>query len=157
MVVEAYCDRQIPAVVENLLAYQRDAPIHIRLVSQSVHDFRLPDGRLFSEKLKQLVTFKDAKITMLVNPDKMQAENDRELLAEFENMGVKVHLKKGLHAKLVLLDSRKDKAALIMSANLTPTSLWKRKEIAVYILNELEHVHAKLYNYTTNLLKEKPP
>lgn len=154
MVIEAVCDREIRTMVERLLAYQREAPIHVRIVTPWIHDTKLSD-RMLSEKIMRLIKFKSASITLLVNPKRMQRQEEVELLEKFEAMGVKVHYKRNLHAKLILLDSRGDKAVLVTSANLTPSGLETEKEVGVYFLNEQEeNVYRKLDDYVTHLLKE---
>jgi phosphatidylserine/phosphatidylglycerophosphate/cardiolipin synthase-like enzyme len=154
MVVEAIYDRQIRDIVGKLLAYQRDAPIHVRILSPIIHETELSDGEKLSEKIKKLIKFKDARVTLLVNSDFMKNEKEIELLRVFEDMGVRIHCKKDLHAKAILLDSKRDKGILVTSANLTPTGLGKQNEIGIYILNDLDHVFKKIYDYVTNLLKE---
>jgi len=154
MVVEAVFDRQIGDAVRKLLAYQRDAPIRIRIVSPVIHEVQLPDGEKLSEKIKKLITFKKAMVTLIVNPRWMKKEEEIELLQTFEDMGVRIHYKRDLHAKAILLDSRTDKGLLVTSANFTPTGLSKQQEIGLYILNDLDHIYQRIYEYTTKLLKE---
>ncbi|MEM3612658.1 MAG: phospholipase D-like domain-containing protein [Candidatus Bathyarchaeia archaeon] len=156
MVIEALCDRQIRDVVGRLLAYQRDAPIHVRIVSPIIRDVKLSDGEMLSKKINKLIKFKDAKVTLVINP-KMLNKKDKnviELLERLEEMGVRVHCKRNLHAKTILLESRKDKGVLIASANLTPSGLGSNKELGVYFLNELDDVYNKIYDYVTDMLKE---
>jgi len=155
MVVEAVYDRQIRDAVGKLLAYQRDAPIHIRIVSPIIHDTELSDGYMLSQKINRLIKFKDARITLIVNKKREEDPQEEELLQKLEDIGVKVHRKKELHVKTILLDSRRDKAVLITSANLTPTGLGLQKEIGVYFLNQLNHIYEKIYRYVTHLLKEE--
>jgi phosphatidylserine/phosphatidylglycerophosphate/cardiolipin synthase-like enzyme len=155
MVVEAIHDRQIRDVVGKLLAYQRDAPIHIRIVSPIIHDTELSDGDMLSQKINRLIKFKDARVTLIVSKKREEDPEEEELLRKLEDIGVKVHHKKELHAKTILLDSRRDKAVLITSANLTPTGLGYQKEIGVYFLNQLNHIYEEIYRYVTHLLKEE--
>jgi len=156
MVIEALYDRQIRDVVGKLLAYQRNAPIHIRIVSPIIHDVELSDGEMLSKKIIKLIKFKDAKVTLVINP-KMLKKKDKdviELLERLDEMGVKIHCKKDLHAKTILLESREDRGVLVASANLTPSGLGSNKEIGVYFLNELDDVYDKIYDYVTDMLKE---
>lgn len=154
MVVQAVYDREIRDVVGKLLAYQRDAPIRVRIVTPLIHETALSDGKMLSAKINKLIKFKDARITLLVNPDFMKSSEEIELLGRFEDMGVKIHCKRDLHAKTILLEGRKDKGILITSANLTPSGLGSQQEIGVYILNELDHIYDRINNYATKLLKE---
>ena len=152
MVIEAVCDRQIRDTVGRMLAYQHNAPIHIRIVSPLIHDAVLSDGEMLSKKINKLIKFKDARVTLVVNRDFLEEDKvEIELLERLEDMGVKIHCKRNLHAKTILLESRTDKCVLIMSANLTPTGLGTQNEIGVYFLNELDCVHNKIYDYVTNM------
>lgn len=153
MVIEASYDRHIKDVVDNLLAYQRDAPIHLRLISPKIHDVQLIEDTLF-QKIKRLITHKNALVTMLVNPNGMKSEKEKDYIKQLEEMGVKVHYKRELHAKIILLDNIKERAVLIGSANLTPTGLYKNKEAAVYFLNDQQQVYDRINSYVTHLLKE---
>lgn len=154
MVVQAVYDREIRDVAGKLLAYQRDAPIRVRIMTPLIHETVLSDGQKLSAKINKLIKFKGARITLLVNPHFMKSAEEIELLGRFEDMGVKIHCKRDLHAKAILLESRKDKGILITSANLTPSGLGSQQEIGVYILNELNRIYDKINNYTTKLLKE---
>lgn len=154
MVIEALCDRQIRDVVGRLLAYQRDAPIHVRIVSPFIRDAKLSDGEMLSEKINKLIKFKGATVTLIINPNTLKKKDALELLEKLEEMGVRIHCKKDLHAKTILLESKKDKGVLITSANLTSSGLGSNKEIGVYFLNELEDVYKKIYAYVTDMLKE---
>jgi phosphatidylserine/phosphatidylglycerophosphate/cardiolipin synthase-like enzyme len=156
MVIEALCDRQIRDVVGRLLAYQRDAPIHVRIVSPFIRDVKLSDGEMLSQKINKLIKFKGATVTLIINPNTLKKKDKNEigLLEKLEEIGVRIHCKKNLHAKTILLESRTDKGILITSANFTPSGLGSQKEIGVYFLNELDDVYNKIYDYVTNMLKE---
>jgi len=154
MVAEAIVDREIRDRITNLLAYQRDSPIHVRIVSPWIHDVVLSDGKTASEKIRQLITFKGALVTLLVNPTRMTGDEDREFLRQLEDAGVKVHYKRDLHAKAVLLRSRDDIGLVVMSANFTHTGLGIQQEIGVYLLNDLPDLFVKLDKYVAALLKE---
>jgi phosphatidylserine/phosphatidylglycerophosphate/cardiolipin synthase-like enzyme len=156
MVVQALYDRQIRDCVGKLLAYQRDAPIHIRIVSPFVHDVELSDGEMLSKKINKLIKFKHATVTLLISlkPLMKKDKNEIELLEKLEEMGVKIHYKKNLHAKTILLESGGDRGVLITSANFTPSGLGLQKEIGVYFLNEPNDVYEKIYDYVTNMLSE---
>ncbi len=154
MVISAVYDREIRDIVGKLLAYQRDSPIHVRIITPIIHDTKLSDGEMLSGKILKLIKFKDAMVTLLVNPRFIKKREEIELLGKFEDMGVKIHLKRDLHAKTILLESRSDKGVLVSSANLTPSGLGSQQEIGVYLLNELVHIYERVYDYTTRLLSE---
>jgi phosphatidylserine/phosphatidylglycerophosphate/cardiolipin synthase-like enzyme len=155
VVVKAVYDREIRDIVKQLLAYQRRAPIHIRIVTPWIHDAELSSKLTLSQLIIRLIKYKDATVTLLVNPKRMTKEEEIKLLEKLEGAGVKVHYKRDLHAKLILLDSKEDKGVLVTSANLTPTGLGKFKEVGVYFLNEhINDVFNRLYDYITHLLKE---
>ena len=155
MTLEACTDRDLPEKVRVLMAHQRDAPIHLRIMTQRIHDFELPGGQTFLGQAKRLVAFKDAVISVVYDPRVMDDE-EAVFLQDLVDAGVRVFPKRGTHAKMVLLESRNEKGALVMSANLTPTGQWQAKEAGVFILNEFGEVFSKLYGYIGGLLKEGP-
>lgn len=156
MVCEAVVDREIPVIVDRLLAHQRDAPIYIRIMSPIIGEVELPRGKNLSEKITKLIKFKNAKVTLIVNPWLMdEVKKESEYLQQLEEIGVKVHRKRKIHAKAILLESKRDKAILITSANFTESGFNINKEIGIYILNELCNIYDTIYNYTNELLKER--
>lgn len=154
MVVEVVFDAQIGEAVRKLLAYQRDAPIHIRIASPIIHEVQLPDGEKLSDKLKKLIKYKNARITLIINPKLLKKGEAINLLNTLEDIGVRIHCKRDLHAKTILLDSKRDKGFLITSANLTPSGLSKQREIGLYSLNDLDNIFQSLHLYVSKLLKE---
>lgn len=155
MTLEACTDRELPEKVRVLMAHQRDAPIHIRMMTQQIHDFNLPDGQTFLAQAKRLVAFKEAVISIVYDP-KMVDDKGEAFLQDLVDAGVRVFPKRAAHAKMVLLESRNEKGVLLMSANLTPNGQWKAKETGIFILNDFEEVFSKLYGYIGALLKEGP-
>jgi len=154
MVTEAIVDREICDRLENLLAYQRDPPIRIRIVSPWIHEVVLSDGRTLSQKIRQLIAFKRASVTLLVNPTRMTTPEEKDFLKLLEDAGVRIHYKRDLHAKALLLESARDVGLVLTSANFTQTALSKQQEVGIYLLNELPHIFEKLDRYVTGLLKE---
>jgi hypothetical protein len=104
MVLEGIVDREIRDRVARLLAHQRDAPIRLRIVCPCIRDVVLRDGKTVSQLLKQLIAWRGARVTVVVNPNSMVEEEDRSFLQELEDTGVKVHCKRDLHAKAILLE-----------------------------------------------------
>jgi phosphatidylserine/phosphatidylglycerophosphate/cardiolipin synthase-like enzyme len=125
------------------------------MVSPIVHDAALTDGVMLSNKINYLIKFKQASITLVVLKKNREDTKEEALLKNLEDMGVKIHFRKNLHVKTVLLDSPADKAVLISSSNLTPNGLGKQKEMGAYFLNELDHIYDRADRYVTNLLKEE--
>jgi phosphatidylserine/phosphatidylglycerophosphate/cardiolipin synthase-like enzyme len=155
MVLEGLVDREIRDKVSILLAYQRDSPIHVRIICPLIRNVVLPDHKTISQKLRQLITNKSALVTLVVNPRWMKkTKEDRSFLQGLEDAGVKVHYKRDLHAKAVLLDSKHEYGLLVSTANLTTTGLDRGQEVGIYILNDHREVFEKLDRYITGLLKE---
>jgi phosphatidylserine/phosphatidylglycerophosphate/cardiolipin synthase-like enzyme len=155
MVTLVVCDREIRDVVTKLLAYERKGPIQIRMVSPRIHDARLTDGWTLSRKINFLIKFKGASITLIVRRKTKEDIKEEELLQNLEDMGVRIHFRKNLHVKTILLDSAVDKAVLISSSNLTPTGLEIQREMGAYFLNERSHIYERVDRYITELLKEE--
>ena len=157
MVIKTVCDRDIRDVVTSLLAYQRDAPIHIRMVSPRICDAILSDGDKLSEKINDLITYKNALVTLVVKKKGIKDDKEDEILQTLQDMGVKIHFRKNLHVKTILLTTNKEKGVLITSSNLTPTGLGSQREMGVYFLNEMDHIHERVDRYLTKLLGEESP
>lgn len=158
MVIEAVCDRELITKIDQLLAYQRDAPIHVRIVCPRVSKTELIKESI-TEKIKKLIKFKDALVMLLIDPkylkkDVAGADLLNNYIKELEDIGVKVHSKRNLHAKIILVENNTEKGLLLMSSNLTHTGLHISKEAGVYFLNEKTYVYDKLKRYVTDFIKE---
>jgi len=154
MVLEGIVDREIRDRVAGLLAHQRDAPIRLRIVCPCIRDVLLPDGKTMSQHLRQLIAWKDARVTVVVDPRSMAEDDDQSFLQKLEETGVKVHCKRDLHAKAILLESKREHGLVVSSANLTETGLGRQQEMGIYILNEHRDVFQKLDSYVTGLLRQ---
>jgi len=156
MVVSVFFDRELIRVIDSLLAYQRDSPIRVRIVSPNVTPTKLKKYS-FMEKVNRLIKAKNAVITLLVNTDFIKSTYGMEnYLQNLADIGVKVHHKRELHAKIVLLETkggRGDKGLLIMSANITETGLHKQQEVGIYFLNEYDSIYNEVNEYVNKLLK----
>jgi hypothetical protein len=67
---------------------------------------------MLSRKIKFLIKYKQASITLIVRKKDEEDTEEGALLKSLEDMGVRIHFRKNLHVKTILLDSPSDKAVL---------------------------------------------
>lgn len=110
MTILPVVDRNLPNRLSSMLAYQRREPIHLRLVSQHIFDFKL-DGTSIFQILKRLKTKKNASIALLLDRKRYAdaPENIKKEIQELEDIGVKFHKIRNLHAKLVTVENNQVK------------------------------------------------
>lgn len=159
MAIEAVFNREIRDKLTQLLAYQIDPPVSLRIVTPWIGDAKLTDELTISQKIKRLISHKFAKVTLIVDDywvKEKATQDDREFLKTLGDMGVRVHLRKKLHAKMVLVangPNDRERSLIISSANLTDTGLSKQKEAGIFMLNEPRELFEKANSYFTHLLK----
>lgn len=86
--VEAVFDREIRDKLTQLLAYQRDAPVRLRIVTPCIGNAKLADGLLILDKLRRLINFKYARVTLIVDEKGMEEEPDQEFLEALGESGL---------------------------------------------------------------------
>lgn len=150
-------DRELPDKLKSMLAYQRRAPLHIRLVSQHIYDFSL-DGTSIFEILRKLRTRKDASIALLLDRKRYQEASlaIKEEIQKLEGIGVRFHTVRDLHAKIVTVENNQEKCALVTSANLSHHAYYESHEIGLYCQDICE-VFKSIKKYITHLIMGQNP
>jgi len=153
MTILPVVDRDLPNRLSSMLAYQRRGPIHLRLVSQHIFDFML-DGTSIFQILKRLKTKKNASIALLLDRKRYAdaPENIKKEIQELEDIGVKFHKIRNLHAKLVTVENNQEKCLLVTSANLSHNAYHKAHEVGLYCQNHDESVFDSFKTYITRLI-----
>ena len=157
--IEAVFNREIRDKLTQLLAYQRDAPVWLRILTPWIGNAKLSDGKTLLEKLRQLINYKYARVTLIIDKEWMEEEADeeeKEFLRSLEDMGVRLYSAKQLHAKMTLVingPNDREKSLIISSANLTDSGLSNLKEAGIYVLNDPAELFDKANSYFTDLLK----
>lgn len=154
MVIEAVCDREIIPKIDTLFAYQRDAPIIVRITSPIVTNTGLT-GKTFIQKINDLRTHKGARVILIVNTkDAQQNTTMSNYLQELEDIGVKIHYRNKIHAKIILVEGGNDKGLLLTTSNFTRRGLHVSRETGIYFLNERIDIYDKIKRWVINLIKE---
>lgn len=155
--IRSVLDRELIQVLRSLLAKERREPIHIRLVSPHIGDFEA-NGETLLEKLTVLRTKKNAAILLLLdrkshnNYIKQHGDLPDEI-KKLQDVGVRVQTIRNLHAKIVMVENKREKCLLVTSANLTDTAYHKSHEVGIYIQSEREDIYDSFGKYVTELLK----
>lgn len=148
-------DRQIRDKLTKLLAIERDAPIRLRIVAPWIGNPKLSDDRTLIQKLQRLIVYKYAKVTLIVDDGWRRKEENKQILNDLAKIGVRIHYKKQLHAKMIIISNGpkdREKGLIISSANMTDTGLGTTREAGIYLLNEPE-LFDKANAFFTDLLK----
>jgi phosphatidylserine/phosphatidylglycerophosphate/cardiolipin synthase-like enzyme len=153
--IEIVVDREIRDKVTQLLAHQRVAPIRLRIVAPWISNANLSDDQTLVRKLQRLITYKYAKVTLIVADDWRKKKESEPILKDLAKIGVRIHYKKQLHAKMVIISNGqngREKGLIISSANMTDTGMSSNREAGVFLLNEPE-LFERANTYFTDLLK----
>lgn len=150
-------DRELPKRLKSMLAIERPEPINIHLVSQHIFDFLLDATSIF-QILKRLRTVKNANVVLLLDrkkflvaPAKIRAE-----IKNLEDVGVRVHTIRDLHAKIVTVEDNQGKYILLTSANLSHQGYHESHEVGLYCYDcriDDEEFFNTFSRYITNLIK----
>jgi phosphatidylserine/phosphatidylglycerophosphate/cardiolipin synthase-like enzyme len=150
-------DRELPKRLKSMLAIERPEPINMHLVSQHILDFMLDGANIF-HILKRLRTMKNANVVLLLDrkrfknaPTKIKAE-----IKNLEDVGVRIHTIRNLHAKIVIVEDNQDRNILITSANLSHQGYYVSHEVGLYCY-DCSRDDKEFFNtfsrYITNLIK----
>lgn len=155
MPIEAITNREIKDKLNQMLAYQREDPILIRIVLPKIRNVTLTDDGQITvfDKIKKLMENKEVTVTLIINPNYMFEPQDKDLIQKFRGLGVKIHSNTNLHAKLILVQNEKEQLALVGSANISQGGLAGHDEACVYFINEQDQVYEKLFSYVTRMLE----
>ena len=154
--ITAVLDRQLLDRLKSMLAYQRRQPIHLRLVSQHIFDFSL-DGNSIFQILKRLRTSKNASITLLLDKKRYLSAPQiiKTEIQKLEDVGVKVHAIRNLHAKIVTVENNQEKCVLVTSANLSNRAYYRAHEVGLYCHNDIHGIFDDIKKYITELIKSQ--
>ncbi|MCH7561043.1 MAG: hypothetical protein IIC67_06725 [Thaumarchaeota archaeon] len=155
MPIHAVLNQDIRTKVKHMLAYQRQGPILVRIVTPKIRNVALSDRNrdYFVDVIKKLIEYAEAQVTLIINPNWMVKKEDRELLENFEKMGVKIHANSNLHAKFILVETPSEKLLLAGSANMTKGGFIKNDEGSIAIFRECDKIYDDFFDYVTRMLK----
>jgi len=150
LVVELVHGLNLEKRIKDLFFDQRK-DITLRIVSLHVFNPIILD-ETFKDKLEKLIRHQ-AKITIVV--DKKSVKKDpikQQIVKELLDIGVRVHLRRNVHAKIISLESQSEFGMLVSSANISDHALHTYREAGIFILNEYKEQHDKLNSYISYIL-----
>jgi phosphatidylserine/phosphatidylglycerophosphate/cardiolipin synthase-like enzyme len=150
--IEAVTNQEIRDKLKKMLSVVWDTPLQVRILSPKIRDVDLVGDTVFS-LLRRLTRERDVQITLIINPEWMVEEGDKEFLKKLDEIGVKIHSNTNLHAKMILVENMTHKIALIGSANYTKGGTNGNDEASIFLINQDPHVYDKLYEYVTRMLR----
>jgi len=145
---------EIRDAIRNTLDVRRRASV-VRIMTMNIGDFYLKSGSdLFLTKIYRLLNA-GVVVTILIGGREEKFKSNKELLLLLKDLiewGAKVYYNKRAHAKLILVNSKREKLVLITSANFTKTGLYDNYEIGVGYLNMEENIYKQFERYITEKL-----
>jgi len=81
-----------------------------------------------------------------------QAPQDvKDEIKKLEDVGIRFHTIKNLHAKIITVENNKEKCVLITSANLSNQGYYEAHEVGLYCQNH-DNIYNEFKKYITNLI-----
>jgi phosphatidylserine/phosphatidylglycerophosphate/cardiolipin synthase-like enzyme len=124
-------------------------PKRVRILCLTIEDVEILNDVRVSEMLLKLLT-RDVVVTIIVG--EKPGKKKRRFFRKLYEFGANLHYNEKVHAKVVLMEGKKEKLAVIMSANITTGGLHYKHEVGVLLFNLTEFKYEKLRNYSNSIL-----